>query len=318
VLAANCACTGCPQFYSTRLHSNHWSFDCPKSPQVNKDKKSENLIQEKVRPCLSVEIFFFEPKEVQMQKKASLLIGVTLILLGVLALAGNLLIRTGGGILAGFSAWPLFVVAAGLLFCIPPFLFSRQRGLSGLFVPGIPTLTTGILLFIASVSGNWSIWATLWPLEVLSVAAAFILMAIFLKVPWLMIPASILGFTGLILQFCALTGLWGSWVVLWTLEPFAVGLPLLLIGMAKKIEGVKLAGIILCGLAGLAFAAMSSLLVTKLWITRLVGPVIVLGLGILLIVSALGKKSAEMSGSPLPVEEQPEKQVEEASSSTNS
>ena len=116
-----------------------------------------------------------------MQKKASLLIGLTLILLGILALAGNLLIRAiGTPGMFGFRLWPIFVVGAGLLFCIPPFLFPRLRGLSGLFIPGLPTLTTGILLFIASLSGNWSIWGTLWPLEVLSVAAAFVLMAIFL------------------------------------------------------------------------------------------------------------------------------------------
>jgi len=235
-----------------------------------------------------------------MQKKASLLIGVTLIVLGILALAGNLLIRAAGsGILLGFRAWPIFVVGAGLLFCIPPFLFLQQRGLSGLFVPGIPALTTGVLLFIASVTGYWSIWTYLWPLEVLSVAAAFVLMAVFLKVPWLMIPASILGFTGLVLQFCAATGWWSSWAVLWTVEPFAVGLPLLLIGIARKIEGVKLAGIILCGLAGLAFAAMSSFLVTSLWITRLIGPALVLGLGIVLIVSALGKHSPEKMDAPV-------------------
>jgi hypothetical protein len=240
-----------------------------------------------------------------MQKKASLLIGLTLILLGILALAGNLLLRSAGaGSLPGLRAWPILVVGAGLMFCIPPFLFPRQRGLSGLFVPGIPVLTTGFLLFIASMSGNWSIWGILWPLEVLSLAAAFVLMAIFLKVPWLMIPASILGFTGLVLQFCALTGQWRAWAVLWTVVPFAVGLPLLLIGIAKKLEGVKLAGIILCGLAGLAFAAMSSFLVTSLWITRLVGPVIVLGLGILLVVLALGKRSPEKTN-PL-VEENPE------------
>jgi hypothetical protein len=234
-----------------------------------------------------------------MQKKASLLIGVTLIVLGILALAGNLLIRAAGsGILLGFRAWPIFVVGAGLLFCIPPFLFPQQRGLSGLFVPGIPALTTGVLLFIASVTGYWSIWTYLWPLEVLSVAAAFVLMAVFLKVPWLMIPASIVGFTGLVLQFCAATGWWSSWAVLWTVEPFAVGLPLLLIGIARKIEGVKLAGIILCGLAGLAFAAMSSFLVTSLWITRLIGPALVLGMGIVLIVSALGRHSTESTYAP--------------------
>ncbi len=229
-----------------------------------------------------------------MQKKTSLLFGVTLILLGVLALAGNLLIRAvGDGFLLGFRAWPIFVVGAGLLFCLPPFIFSKVRGLSGLFIPGLPTLTTGVILFIASITGNWAIWATLWPLEVISVALGFVLMGIFLKVPWLMIPASIIGLTGLVLQFCAVTGLWASWAMLWTVEPFAVGLPLLLIGMFKKIEGVKTAGIILCGFAGLAFAAMSSILVTSLWITRIIGPAIVLALGILLIVSALIKHKAE-------------------------
>jgi hypothetical protein len=246
-----------------------------------------------------------------MQKKASLLIGVTLIVLGILALAGNLLIRVvGNGFVLGFRAWPIFVIGAGLFLCLPPFIFPRQRGLSGLFVPGIPTLITGLLLFVGSTTGYWGIWSYLWPLEVLSVAAAFILMAIFLKVPWLMIPASIIGFTGLVLQFCAATGWWSSWAVLWTVEPFAVGLPLLLIGIARKIEGVKLAGIILCGLAGLGFAAMSSVLVTSLWITRLIGPVLVLALGVLLVVSALGKRSSENAA--IPVEPtQPEEPKEE-------
>ena len=95
-----------------------------------------------------------------MQKKASLLVGLTLIVLGVLALAANLLIRANGvGFLLGFRAWPIIVMGAGLLFCLPPFLFREQRGLSGLFIPGLPILTTGMLLFLASVSGNWSIWA---------------------------------------------------------------------------------------------------------------------------------------------------------------
>ena len=239
-----------------------------------------------------------------MQKKASLLIGVTLILLGILALAGNLLTQAvGHGFVLGLRAWPIFVVGAGLFLCLPPFIFPRQRGLSGLFVPGLPTLITGILLFIGSMTGFWGIWSYLWPLEVLSVGAAFILMAVFLKVPWLMIPASIIGLTGLVLQFCAATGWWSSWAVLWTVEPFAVGLPLLLIGMSRKIEGVKLAGIILCGLAGLGFAAMSTVLVTSLWITRLIGPALVLILGLLLVVSALNRRSSEKVEQP--AEEQP-------------
>jgi hypothetical protein len=88
-------------------------------------------------------------------------------------------------------------------------------------------------------------------------------------------------------------------------EPFAVGLPLLVIGISKRIEGVKLAGIILCGLAGLAFAGMSSFLVTSLWITRLIGPALVLGLGILLVVTALGKRTADNGHAPLEQPEEP-------------
>jgi hypothetical protein len=236
-----------------------------------------------------------------MNKKASLLFGVTLIALGILALAANLLIRAaGGGLLLGFRAWPIFVVAVGLLFCIPPFLFPGQRGLGGLFIPGMPVLTTGVILFVCSVTSQWHWWAYLWPLEVISVALGFVLAAVFLRVVWLMIPASIVGLIGLVLQFCAVTGLWGSWAVLWTVVPFAVGLPLLLIGMFKKIEGVKLAGIILCGFAGLCFAAMSSILVTSLWITRIIGPAIVLGLGVLMVISALYKPAATAAAMPVP------------------
>lgn len=233
-----------------------------------------------------------------MQKNVSLLFGVTLILLGLLALAGNLVIRmVGGGIQLGFHAWPIIVVGAGLLFCIPPFLYRQNPGLSGLFIPGLPTLATGMVLFFASISGHWGIWALLWPMEVISVSLAFVLMAIFMKIPWLMIPASIIGFTGLVLQFCAATGLWSSWAVLWTAVPFSVGLPLLVIGTIKKIEGVRLAGIVLTGFAVVAFAAMSTLMTELGLVTGLAGPVIILVLGAYLLVSALIKKKDD-SGVP--------------------
>ncbi len=238
-----------------------------------------------------------------MQKKVSLLFGVSLIIVAVLALAGNLLMQSlGGGALLGFRAWPIFVITAGLLFCLPPFLFAHIRGLSGLFMPGIPTLVTGLILFFASVTGHWGVWAVLWPLEVLSVALGFVMMAVFLRVPWLMIPASIVGLTGLVLQFCAATGLWASWAVLWTVEPFAVGLPLLVIGTVKKIEGVKLAGIILAGFAAVAFAAMSTLLADFGWITGVVGPILVLALGGWLIYSALAKKKESLPAAEVPTE----------------
>ena len=235
-----------------------------------------------------------------MHKKASLLFGLTLVALAVLALAANLLVDLTGfhAARSGLSTWPLFVVGAGLLFCIPPFLFRKQTGLGGLFIPGIPVLTTGILLFVASVTGNWGLWAAWWPMEVIGVALGFILAAIFLRVVWLMLPASIVGLTGLVLLFCALTGMWSAWAVLWTVVPFSVGLPMLLIGIFQKNDGVKLAGIILCGFAGLAFAAMSAFLASASLVVRLIGPVVILALGALLIVSALVKKPEKPEATP--------------------
>jgi hypothetical protein len=241
-------------------------------------------------PGAEIPMKFKNQKEVRMSKKASLLFGITLIALAVLAFAGNLLMKSGSFNAGNFRSWPLIVIGIGLLFCIPPFLSRSQQGLGGLFIPGVPVLTTGILLFAASVSGNWALWAKWWPMEVIGVALGFVMAAIFLRVVWLMLPASIVGLTGLALQFCALTGLWAAWAALWAIVPFSVGLPMLLIGLFQKNDGVKLAGIILCGFAGLAFAAMSALVTGASVVFKVVGPAVVLVLGALLLVSALVKK----------------------------
>ena len=225
-----------------------------------------------------------------MEKRTSLLFGITLIILAVLALTGNLLLRLGGNVVSvSGQAWPLIVIGAGLLFCLPPFIFSKVSGLGGLFIPGVPVLTTGLLLFAASMSNNWHIWAYWWPMEVIGAALGFVLAGIFLRVVWLMIPASIIGINGLILQFCALTGLWEAWAVLWTLEFAAVGLPLLFIGIGRKIDGVRLAGIILCSISAVTFAAMSTLL-RSMWVFGVIGSGLVLLLGVYLILSAFLKK----------------------------
>jgi len=235
-----------------------------------------------------------------MQKKASLLIGVTLIVPGHswrwpgTCCSRWLAMFVLGSAPGRFRDRRRAVFMPACLHLLPPapvWRVVRAR-------PG-PRLTTGLLLFVGSITGYWGIWTYLWPLEVLSLAAAFILMAVFLKIPWLMIPASILGFTGLVLQFWRrhrLVEFLGGAVDRGTIRR---GLPLLLIGLSKKIDGVKLAGIILCGLAGLGFAAMSSVLVTSLWITRLIGPALVLGLGVLLVVSAMRKPTLENTETPV-------------------
>jgi hypothetical protein len=220
-----------------------------------------------------------------MEKKASLFIGIFLLVLGALALGGNLLLSTRGlSFLGNFSLWPLVVIAAGLLFGMPPFFFPKVRGLSGLAVPGLPVLATGAILLACTLSGNWGLWATLWPLEVIAIGLAFVFMTVWMRLIWLLIPAFLIEFTALVLQFCAATGLWASWAVLWVVEPLALGLAFLIIGLAKRYHILAIVGGGFCAFAGLGVAASSFFVSTHSWLVNLIGPVFVLAMGVLVLI----------------------------------
>jgi hypothetical protein len=219
-----------------------------------------------------------------MSKRSLILTGAVLILLGALVLA-----LTGATALLGWSPfrffwrfWPLTVIGAGLLFVVPPFLWRQRRGLGALFIPGLPILMTGMLLLLASVFRVWSIWSWLWPMEILAVAGGFLLAAAWMPATWLLIPAVIIGLNGLVFQFCAITGLWSWWAVLWVIEPLSVGLALLAVGVLKRIAGLSIAGLVLCAVAGLFLVKMTTILAGG-WLITLLGPgfLILLGLGVL-------------------------------------
>jgi len=222
-----------------------------------------------------------------MEKKASLFIGIFLLVVGALALGGNLLLSSRGLTFIGsFTLWPLVVIAAGLLFVMPPFFFPKTRGLAGLAVPGLPVLATGAILLACTLTGNWGLWADLWPLEVLAVGLAFIFMTIWMRLIWLLIPAFLVVFTGLVLQFCAATGQWSAWAVLWVVEPLALGLAFLIIGLVKHYRILAIVGSGFCAFAGLGVAASSFIVTPRSWLVNLIGPVLVLAMGVLIL--ALG------------------------------
>jgi hypothetical protein len=158
-----------------------------------------------------------------VNKRLSILAGVVLITVGVMAMGCNvaaLLLGVDGWGWEVWRLWPLAVVCSGLLFVVPPLLVRGKRGLGALFIPGVPILTTGSILLFASVFDAWRAWAWLWPLEVLAVAAGLLLAGIYMVgALWLLVPATIIGANGLLLQFCAITGWWGVWRVLWRLNP---------------------------------------------------------------------------------------------------
>jgi hypothetical protein len=219
-----------------------------------------------------------------MSRRSLILSGIALILLGALVLAfAGAMVLTGVRLLGFFFRfWPLTVIGAGLLFVVPPFLSRRRRGLGALFIPGLPILMTGLLLLLASVFRAWGIWGWLWPMEILAVAGGFLLAAAWLPATWLLIPAIIIGLNGLVFQFCAITGLWSWWAVLWVIEPLSVGLALLAVGVLKRLTALSITGLVLCALAGLFLVMMTTILAGG-WLITLLGPgfLILLGLTML-------------------------------------
>jgi len=229
-----------------------------------------------------------------MGKRVSLLAGVALLLVGGLALAANLAVQFLGLDLLylPWRFWPLVVIALGLFVVVVPFLARKRRGLGALFIPGMPILVTGAILLFASVFNVWSAWAWLWPLEVLSVALGLLFAAITTRAHGLLIPAIIIGANGALFQFCAVTGWWGIWSVLWTIEPLSVGLALLAFGLIKRSTGVLVAAAVLLGLGGaglvgmMALASMAALWPGS-WMLNMVGPFGIMAAGLLLLVMGL-------------------------------
>ena len=218
-----------------------------------------------------------------MNSRFSSLIGTILILTGILAIMCNLAMPTLGLNLwrwGGWRLWPLAVVSLSAFFLLPPLLVRGRRALGALFIPGMPILTTSAILLFASVFDLWGAWEWLWPLEVLALAQGFLFAAVYMRGTWLIIPAIIIGANGLVLQFCALTGLWEAWAMLWPVEPLSVGLSLLVISAMKRWSRLFVTGLIMCGLAGLGLVGMTTIL-SEWW------PVSLLGSGVLILAGVL-------------------------------
>jgi hypothetical protein len=187
--------------------------------------------------------------------------------------------------------WPLLVVAGGLLFVVSPLLARGKRGLGGLFIPGVPILTTGGILLYASVLDAWQAWEWLWPLEIVAVALGFLLAAIYMRSIWLLFPAIVVGANGALLQFCALTGLWESWAVLWLAEPLAVGLAFLIVNLRRRSRGLFIAGMIMCVIAAMGLIGMTAVFPRWVLINAL-GPAVLLLVGLLMLVNSLVRRPA--------------------------
>lgn len=221
-----------------------------------------------------------------MNKKLALFAGLGLIAAGILGLLGDM----------GFSLpifpllwqipgllWPLLVVGVGLLFIVPV-LLGRSRKLALLLIPGLPILATGAILAFANTTGFWWAWTYLWPVEVTAAALGFLLAGLYMRSIWPILPAIVIGLNAIVLQFCALTGLWQSWAVLWSIEPLAIGLCLLLVAVKRHSSALLILSLAICGLSGVAFTSGAAIFLYHWPPLRLSLPVslIVIGAAVLL------------------------------------
>jgi len=118
-----------------------------------------------------------------MDKRSYLLTGGALLLLGAAMLVFMAIASLLGFALSAFiwRLWPLTVTGVGLCFVVPPFLVRGKRGLGALFIPGMPILTTGGILLLASVTNAWGVWAWLWPMLLISLAMGFLFAAVYMR-----------------------------------------------------------------------------------------------------------------------------------------
>ena len=129
-----------------------------------------------------------------MSQRTFTFAGVVLILTGLAALTFTMTIPMLGlnlWFLGPWRLWPVLVLGLGLLFVLPPILRRRRPGLGLLFIPGMPILTTGAILLLASLFNWWSVWEWLWPQLVLALALGFAFAAIYGHRVWLAAPAII-------------------------------------------------------------------------------------------------------------------------------
>ena len=223
----------------------------------------------------------------KVERSLSLISGLALVAIGGLSLLGNTLLA-----MQAWRLWPLTVIVAGIALTVPGFFGPKRRGFGSFFIPGIPVMTTGGILLFASLFDRWNVWGLAWPLEVLGVALGFAMAAIFMRVVGLAIPAMIIGINGLMLAFCNLTGLWGAWAILWPIEPLSIGLGLLIVGVVKRSSSVKLAGLILTGIAGAGFFIASYISIFNDTLLRFAVPGMLMLTGLIL-VSAQWLKQAD-------------------------
>jgi len=93
------------------------------------------------------------------QSRSNLVVGILLVLIGALILAGRFIPGVKDWLELDYT-WPLIVVAVGIFL----FLLGLLTGAPGLAVPACIVGGIGGILYWQNATGNWASWAYLWTL----------------------------------------------------------------------------------------------------------------------------------------------------------
>ena len=168
-------------------------------------------------------------------------------------------------------------------------------GNRGSLYVGILLITLGGLFLLGSL-GIGVGWDVLWPFIIVFVGLAFWLPIVLwwdrrAQIAGLAIPGTIILTNGLILLYQNLSGDWGSWSYLWTLEPFSVGVGLLMLYLLGGRErGVLVAASIVGGI-GLVFFVIFATAFGG--ILSILGPIALIAVGVLVIISGARQRAEE-------------------------
>jgi len=99
------------------------------------------------------------------RNNTSLVLGSILLIIGILALLGQLL--RGYNFWGNF--WPFIIIGVGALFFVG--MFVGGKSVAGLAIPGSIIAVNGLLLLVQNLTGYWESWSYGWTVTLISVGA---------------------------------------------------------------------------------------------------------------------------------------------------
>jgi len=160
---------------------------------------------------------------------------------------------------------------------------------------GLVLILLGAWFLVVQFVPGLQVWMDIeysWPLIIVGVGVLLLVIGLLTRVPTMAVPACIIGGVGGLLYWQNATGNWESWAYAWTLIPGFVGVGIVLSGLLggevrQSVRGggrLILISLVLFAVFGSFFGALG--LVGHYW------PVLLIGLGLLLLAQSLFRREA--------------------------